>query len=189
MVLPGDSDDAASLPKHQPKSTGRHTTSRYHGTLASILPETQQLFDDAKESDALLDAPDDEQPSADEEDDPDDDNAAHDHGKPEPKKRKKPSTATGKRVNWGKDGTLHLCEAIQTWVLTHSGRLPPVLKTSRGAKVNDAWKEIAGLVPEVAGIEAEKAAKACSLKWTTIRSDLKVSLNRQIRLLISWSVR
>lgn len=105
------------------------------------------------------------------EEDYDDDNAAHSHAS----RAKSAATTPKVRVAWGKDGARQLVLAINEWVTEHAGRLPPVLRTGKDSKVNEAWRTIARKLDVCSGIDVEKAARASSLKWSTVRAELKVS--------------
>ena len=77
------------------------------------------------------------------------------------------------RITWTAEAQRTLLDALFEWV-NRNGRLPPIIKTTKGASVPDAWKDIAKGVASLAGLDGDKAGKACSLKWTNIRHHLNV---------------
>jgi hypothetical protein len=152
---------AASSPKAKPVKRKAGV-----GALAAFLPEDEV----GAAGEMQVDVPDDEQ-----DEDYEDDSSAHEHKPASPASKKtKPKEKAKERVQWGKQGPADLATAVLKWVKAHDGRMPPALKTGKDAKVNEAWKTIAAGVPACNGIDVDKAARASSLKWTNIRSHLKV---------------
>jgi hypothetical protein len=73
-----------------------------------------------------------------------------------------------------------LLAAILSYVEKGKGQLPSPIVTRKGAPIPKQWKEIAAEVAKVGSMKnADEQAKACSLRWASLRSSLKVSSRAQ----------
>jgi hypothetical protein len=151
-------------PASPSKSQGLHSKRKHKnaelraGTLAALLPDTQEDGEG-----------DDEQEQSADDADGSDDNAQHDHRKPAAAAA---ASTRGPRVQWKADAE----EQLQNALLEHvqqTGRLPAQLKTGKHVPVNADWKGIAARVTKLK-LTGPAAAKACSTKWAKIKKELKV---------------
>ena len=145
------------------KSSNKRRNAALAGTLASLLPDTQEI-DEQTKSASDHDLP----------EDADDDDTQHEHST---------AAAAGEssrsaRVQWKGEAELELQGALLAYVQKH-GRLPAQLKTGKGAMINAGWKEIVAQVPSLK-MPPLAAAKACSTKWAKMKKELKVSAHHSV---------
>jgi hypothetical protein len=94
---------------------------------------------------------------------------------PAEKKRKRSLPLPPKRLSaWTHAEELELCSAVQLYVKTHGGSLPGAIRTTKSSSVTPGWKRIATTISKVKGMSDDAAARACSGRWQTMRSRLKV---------------
>jgi hypothetical protein len=142
------------------KPPKRKNAQLHAGSLAALLPDTQEGGDEQDES-------------AYDGEDGDDDNAQHEHRKPAAAAAAAAAGGRGPRVQWTAEAEEELCNALLARV-QETGRLPAQIKTGKHAAVNQDWKAIAASVTKLKQLGTDAVAKACSTKWAKIKKDLKV---------------
>lgn len=142
---------------HQAVHSRRRKNAEVHeGSLAALLPDTQTDEQGGRESASEAE----------------DDDTQHQHGQSAGTAPAASSSQRTPRVVWKPEMEEQLQNALLAYVTKH-GRLPPQMKTGKGAVVSAAWKEIVAEVP-LLKLQVALAAKACSTKWAKIKKDLKV---------------
>jgi hypothetical protein len=148
--------DALTLPSlvamHSKRPRKQSNAQQYAGSLAALIADT----------------PADEREQSASESEAEDDNTQHEHTAA----ASSSSSKRTPRVSWKPDMEAELQNALLGYVKKH-GRLPPQMKTGKGAVVGAAWKEIVAEIP-LLKMDVATAAKACSAKWAKYKKDLKV---------------
>jgi hypothetical protein len=149
--------DAVTLPPfvamHSKRPRKQPNAQQYAGSLAALIADT----------------PADEREQSASESEAEDDNTQHEHTAAASSSSSSKRTP---RVSWKPDMEAELQNALLSYVKKH-GRLPPQMKTGKGAVVSAAWKEIVAEIP-LLKMDVATAAKACSAKWAKYKKDLKV---------------
>ena len=143
------------------KVMAKHTHKRKHESL-SLQPDSpgeEELGDeDDEQEEEVVDAA--------------DDNEDHEH-KSDNEEAKQPAKKY-KRVFWPGQTWMELTDALREYTVHNNGKLPASIKTTKAATVPQAWKDIAKKCSVTKDLDPNIGGRACSLKWSNLRSSLKV---------------
>ena len=109
------------------------------------------------------------------------DDAAHAAGRKQPKRKAAPAASSAaaaskkaKLGKWQHAEDLALLEAIKQFVIANKGQLPGPVRTVASSVCTKPWITIAKGVAKVNELSSDAGGKACSARWTALRTSAKV---------------